>query len=375
MATTTELTVPYVHLGAQYNGIREEVLERIGTLLDSGAFILGQEVSDFEMAFAALCGTKHALGVANGTDALFLSLMALGIGKEDKVITAPNSFLASASSIVLAGATPVFADVLDDFNLDPEAVRKAITPRTKAIIAVHLTGRPARMKELLAIAKEHGLKVVEDCAQAIGATLDGQHVGSFGNVGCFSLHPLKNLAAAGDGGVITTNDDDLYAHLLKARNHGLRDRDNCEFFSYNSRLDNLQAAILNVKLPQLPRWTLRRRAIAATYLKMLNSVGDLVLPCDGKDEFSVYHTFIIQTAKRDALKQYLADHGVDSKVHYPVPIHLQNAAQFLGYKRGDFPVTERQAQTILSLPIFAELTDEQVVHVANTVTAFFKAKG
>lgn len=375
MATTTPVTVPYVHLGAQYHGIKEQVLGRIAALLDSGAFILGQEVSDFEQAFAALCGTKHALGVANGTDALFLSLMALGIGKGDEVITAPNSFLASASSIVLAGATPVFADVLNDFNLDPEAVRKAITPRTKAIIVVHLTGRPARMKELLAIAKEHGLQVIEDCAQAIGATLDGQHVGSFGNAGCFSLHPLKNLAAAGDGGVITTNDDNLYAHLLKARNHGLRDRDNCEFFSYNSRLDNLQAAILNVKLPELPRWTLRRRAIAATYLKRLNGVGDLLLPFDGKGEFSVYHTFIIQTAQRDALKQYLADHGVDSKVHYPVPIHLQEAAQFLGYKRGDFPVTERQAETILSLPIFAELTDEQVAHVADTVIAFFNDKG
>ena len=375
MSTTTQVTVPYVHLGAQYDGIKEQVLERIGALLDSGAFILGKEVSDFEQAFAALCGTKHALGVANGTDALFLSLMALSIGKGDEVITAPNSYLASASSIFLAGGTPVFADVLDDFNLDPEAVRKAITSKTKAIIAVHLTGRPARMKELLAIAKEHGLKVIEDCAQAIGAKLDGQHVGSFGNAGCFSLHPLKNLAAAGDGGVITTNDDKVYGHLLKARNHGLRDRDNCEFFSYNSRLDNLQAAILNVKLPELPRWTLRRRAIAATYIKRLNGVGDLLLPYDGKGEFSVYHTFIIQTARRDVLKQYLADHGVDSKVHYPVPIHLQEAAEFLGYKRGDFPVTERQAETILSLPIFAELSDEQVGYVADTVLAFFNAKG
>jgi dTDP-4-amino-4,6-dideoxygalactose transaminase len=375
MSTTTQLTVPYVHLGAQYAGIKGEVLKRIGALLDSGAFILGQEVGDLEKAFAALCGTKHAIGVANGTDALFLSLMALGIGAGDEVITAPNSFLASASSIVLAGAKPVFADVLDDFNLDPEAVRKAITPRTKAIIPVHLTGRPARMKELLAIAKEHGLKVVEDCAQAVGATLDGQHVGSFGDAGCFSLHPLKNLAAAGDGGMVTTNDDKVYAHLLKARNHGLRDRDNCAFFSYNSRLDNLQAAILNVKLPELPRWTLRRRAIAATYLKKLSGVGDLLLPHDGKGEFGVYHTFIIQTAQRDALKKYLADHGVDSKVHYPVPIHLQEAARSLGYKRGDFPVTERQAETILSLPIFAELSDEQVAYVADTIIAFFNAKG
>lgn len=371
MSTATQVTVPYVDLGAQYAGIKQQVLDRIGALLESGAFILGQEVKDFERSFADLCGTKHAIGVANGTDALFLSLMALGIGTGDEVITAPNSYLASASSIALAGARPVFADVLDDFNLDPEAVRTAITPRTKAIIVVHLTGRPARMGELVAIAKEHGLHIVEDCAQAIGATLNGQHVGSFGITGCFSLHPLKNLAAAGDGGVITTNDDAVHAHLLQARNHGLRDRDNCSFFSYNSRLDNLQAAILNVKLPELPRWTARRRAIAAVYQSKLNGVGDLLLPRDRDGEHGVYHTFIVQTTKRDALKQYLEDHGVDSKVHYPVPIHLQDAARYLGHDRGDFPVTERQAGTILSLPIFAELSDAQVEHVVHTVVDFF----
>jgi dTDP-4-amino-4,6-dideoxygalactose transaminase len=375
MGTVTQVIVPYVDLGAQYAGIKAEVLDRIGKLLESGAFILGQEVSEFEHAFAELCGTRHALGVANGTDALFLSLMSLGIGPGDEVVTAPNSFLASASSIALAGAKPVFADVLDDFNLDPAAVRKAITPRTKAIIAVHLTGRPARMVELLALAKENGLQVIEDCAQAIGATLNGRHVGSFGITGCFSLHPLKNLAAAGDGGVITTNDDALHARLLKARNHGMRDRDHSDFFSYNSRLDNLQAAILNVKMRELPRWTERRRAIAAMYQSRLAGVGDLLLPQDRGGERAVYHTFIIQTARRDALKQYLADHGVDSKVHYPVPIHLQEAARYLGYKRGEFPATERQAGTILSLPIFAELTDEQLEYVADTIIAFFNAKG
>ncbi|MBS1570480.1 MAG: DegT/DnrJ/EryC1/StrS family aminotransferase [Bacteroidetes bacterium] len=371
MATDTHVKVPYVNLGAQYAGIKGEVLERIGKLLDSGAFILGQEGSDFEDSFATLCGTKHAIGVANGTDALFLSLMALGIGAGDEVITAPNSFLASASSIALAGAKPVFADVLDDFNLDPEAVRKAITPRTKAIIAVHLTGRPARMPELLAIAKEHGLQLIEDCAQAIGATLNGRHVGSFGITGCFSLHPLKNLAAAGDGGVITTNDDALAARLLKARNHGMRDRDHSDFFSYNSRLDNLQAAILNVKMRELPRWTERRRAIAAMYQQGLAGVGDLLLPQDRNGERAVYHTFIIQTARRDALKQFLQEHGIDSKIHYPVPIHLQQAAAHLGHKRGDFPETEKQCATILSLPVFAELADEQVDQVIRSIKAFF----
>lgn len=371
MAVATAMKVPYVDLGAQYIGIRQEVLDRIGALLDSGAFIMGEELATFEKSFARLCGTRHAIGVANGTDALFLSLMALGIGKGDEVITAPNSYLASGSSVALAGATPVFADVLDDMNLDPAAVRNAITPATKAIIAVHLTGRPARMGELLAIAKEHGLQVVEDCAQAIGATLDGQHVGSFGTTGCFSLHPLKNLGAAGDGGVITTNDDAVAAHLLKARNHGMRDRDHSDFFSYNSRLDNLQAAILNVKMRELPRWTERRRAIAAMYQQGLSGIGDLLIPIDRNGERAVYHTFIVQTAQRDALKQYLADRGIDTKIHYPVPIHLQQAAAYLGHQKGDFPVTEKQSATILSLPVFAELTEEQVAHVIASIIAFY----
>ncbi|MBL7951217.1 MAG: DegT/DnrJ/EryC1/StrS family aminotransferase [Flavobacteriales bacterium] len=371
MAVATAIKVPYVNLGAQYADIKAEVLERIGALLDSGAFILGDELAQFEKSFAELCGTKYAIGVANGTDALFLSLMALGIGKGDEVITAPNSYLASGSSIALAGATPVFADVLDDMNLDPAAVRKAITSKTKAIIAVHLTGRPAHMSELIAIAKEHGLHLIEDCAQAIGAKLDGKHVGSFGTTGCFSLHPLKNLAAAGDGGVITTNDDALATQLLKARNHGMRDRDHSDFFSYNSRLDNLQAAILNVKMRELPRWTERRRAIAGMYQHGLAGVGDLLLPNDRGGERAVYHTFIVQTTKRDALKQFLADNGIDTKIHYPVPIHLQQAAAYLGYKCGDFPVTEKQTATILSLPVFAELTDEQVMHVISSIKAYF----
>lgn len=371
MAVMTTMKVPYVDLGAQYSGIKQEVLDRIGVLLDSGAFIMGEELATFEKNFAQLCGTKYAIGVANGTDALFLSMMALGIGEGDEVITAPNSYLASASSIALARATPVFADPLDDMNIDPAAVRKAITSRTKAIIAVHLTGRPARMVELLAIAKEHGLHVIEDCAQAIGATLNGQHVGSFGTTGCFSLHPLKNLAAAGDGGVITTNNDSVAAHLLKARNHGMRDRDHSDFFSYNSRLDNMQAAILNVKMRELPRWTERRRAIAAMYQQGLSGIGDLLVPNDRNGERAVYHTFIVQTAQRDALKQYLADRGIDTKIHYPVPIHLQQAAAFLGHKKGDFPVTEKQSATILSLPVFAELSDEQVQYVIATVKTFY----
>ncbi|HEV7229767.1 MAG TPA: DegT/DnrJ/EryC1/StrS family aminotransferase [Bacteroidia bacterium] len=365
------MTVPYINLGLQHKDIKQNILQSISVLLDSGQFILGEESQKFEKSFAQLAGTKYALGVANGTDALFLSLMALGIGKGDEVITAPNSFLASASSIAIAGATPVFADVRDDFNLDPEKVLAAITPRTKAIIAVHLTGRPAPMDELLEIAKKHKLHIIEDCAQAVSATYKGKPVGSIGTTGCFSLHPLKNLAACGDGGVITTNDDKLFEFLNKARNHGLKNRDECAFWSYNSRLDNLQAAVLNVKLKELKKWTARRREIAGIYQQKLKGLP-IILPVDKAHESAVYHTFIIQTDRRDELKNFLAEHGIDTKIHYPVAIHMQEAAAELGYKTGSFPVTEKQTRTILSLPVFAELSNEQVNYVADTIIKFYQ---
>lgn len=367
------MKIPYINLGLQHQEIKKDILNSIEKLLDNGQFILGEETQIFEKRFAELCGTKYALGVANGTDALFLSMMAVGIGKGDEVITAPNSYLASASSIALAGATPVFADVRDDFNLDPEKVEKAITPKTKGIVAVHLTGRPAAMDELISIAKKHNLFLFEDCAQAIGATYKNKHVGSFGTTGCFSLHPLKNLAACGDGGVITTNDDKIYNHLVKSRNHGLKSRDECEFWSYNSRLDNLQAAILNVKFNQLPKWTARRREIASIYQNKLKGL-DMIVPNDSANEKAVYHTFIIQTPYRDALKQFLQDNGIDTKIHYPIAIHMQEAAKSLGYKKGDFPKTDKQIESILSLPTFAELTNEQVNYVADKIIEFYSSK-
>jgi dTDP-4-amino-4,6-dideoxygalactose transaminase len=310
--------------------------------------------------------------VANGTDALFLSLKAIGVKEGDEVITAPNSFLASASSIALIGAKPVFADVREDFNLDPIKVEKAITPKTKAIIVVHLTGRPAPMDELLEVAKRNNIQLIEDCAQAVRAEYNCKRVGSFGITGCFSLHPLKNIAAAGDGGVITTNDENIYNYLLKARNHGLKNRDECDFWSYNSRLDNLQAALLNVKLKHLEMWTERRREIANLYYEKFKGLK-IIVPHDKPSEKAVYHTFIIETDRRDELKAFLADKGIDTKVHYPVPIHYQEAAKYLGYKKGDFPITERQAETILSLPIYPELTDEQVNYIADSVVEYYKS--
>ena len=367
------MKIPYINLGLQHKDIKKDILKSIETLLDTGQFILGEEVQKFEKRFAELYGTTYALGVANGTDALFLSLIALGIGKGDEVITAPNSFLASASSIAIAGATPVFADVRDDFNLDPAKVEKAITSKTKAIILVHLTGRPADIEAFTAIAKKYQLHLIEDCAQAVGATYKEKAVGSFGTTGCFSLHPLKNLSACGDGGVITTNDESIYNYLVKARNHGLKSRDECEFWSYNSRLDNLQAAILNVKFKELDKWNQRRREIASIYQKKLQGL-DMIVPKDQEYEKAVYHTFIIQTKYRNELKQFLADNGIDTKVHYPIAIHQQEAAKSLRYVKGDFPVTDKQVETILSLPVFPELTNEQAHYVADKIVEFYSLK-
>jgi dTDP-4-amino-4,6-dideoxygalactose transaminase len=364
------VNVPYVHLEIDESVYKEKLLSAVNRVLGHGKYILGPEVEVFEERFARYCGAKYALGVDNGTNAIILSLLALGIGPGDEVITAPNSFLASASSVALVGATPVFADVRDDFNIDPEKIKDAITPRTKAIIPVHLTGRPAEMDAILEIANQHNLKVIEDCAQSVGAAYKGRRVGSYGDIGCFSLHPLKNLAAGGDGGVITTNDEETYMYLLKARNHGLRNRDECDFWSFNSRLDTIQAAMLLVKMDYLNEWTEKRRDNALYYRERLEKV--VKCPEDSQDYYSVYHTFIIQAPKRDQLLTYLESRGIGSKVHYPIPIHLQKAASGLGYGKGSFPKTEAQAETILSLPVYPELSIEQREYVVSSILSFYE---
>lgn len=365
-------TVPYVNLALQHRDLKPRLLAAVERVLDHGNFILGPEVSAFEERFAAYCGARYAIGVDNGTSALFLVLRSLGIGPGDEVITATNSFLASASAVALVGARPVLVDVRDDFNIDPERVEAAITPRTRAIIPVHLTGRPADMDAILDIAQRRGLHVVEDCAQAVGAAYRGQRVGSFGVAGCFSLHPLKTLNAIGDGGVITTNDPDLYATLRKARNHGLRNRDECEFWSYNCRLDTIQAAILLVKMDYLEEWTSARRANAAFYQAQLRDV--VRVPEDKPHEYAVYHTFIIQAERRDELQKYLLSRGVDTKVHYPIPIHMQDAAKGLAYETRNFPTAEHQMLQILSLPIYPELTPTQRELIVDVVQEFYQAE-
>jgi dTDP-4-amino-4,6-dideoxygalactose transaminase len=370
-----DLSVPYVDLAAQHQALRAELLEAVDKVLGHAHFVLGPEVGELEAEVAALCGTSEAVAVKSGTDALVLALQVLGVGPGDEVITVPNSFVASASAISLVKARPVFVDVGEDYNLDPAGLRAALTPRTRAILPVHLTGCPADMDPLLSFARAHGLFVVEDCAQAFGARYRGQYVGGLGDLGCFSLHPLKNLNACGDAGLITLNDPHRAARLRRMRNLGLVSRGVCGAWSGNSRLDTIQAAMLLVKLPHLPRWTARRRENAAFYRQALADLSEVWLPPVLPDREAVYHTFVIQADRRDALAEHLAARGVGTAIHYPIPIHLQPCAQTLGYQAGDFPRTEAMAARILSLPIYPELSDAQRAHVAEVIRGFYRAGG
>lgn len=365
--------VPYVNLAAQHQAIGPELMQAIGRVIEHGRFVLGDEVAEFEQRFAAQCGVGYAVAVNSGTDALVLALRVLGVGPGDEVITAPNSFVATASSIVLVGATPVFVDVRDDYNMDPAALERVMSPRTKAILPVHLTGRPADMDPILAVARAKGVHVVEDCAQAVLAEYRGRRVGSFGTIGCFSLHPLKTLNACGDSGVLTTDDAALADELRLRRNLGLRTRDDCVIWSGNSRLDTLQAAILLVKLNHLERWTEARRGNAEHYRRALAGIEAVRPPHDQPFERAVYHTFVIQAERRDALQQHLSAHGVESAVHYPIPIHLQTVARALGYRRGSFQIAEAQAERILSLPVYPELQREDIDYIAAAIKAFYGA--
>ena len=371
MATTRQ--IPYVDLAAQHRAIKPELMEAVGAVFDRGDFILGDEVEAFEARFAELCQAPHAVALNSGTDALVLALRALGIGPGDEVITVPNSFVASAGCIALTGATPVFVDVGDDYNMDPSLLQKAVSPRTKAILPVHLTGRPVDMDPLMDVAQQHGLFVVEDCAQAVLAEYRGRSVGSIGTVGCFSLHPLKTLNACGDGGVLTTADEDVYERVKVLRNLGLRTRDDCVQWSGNSRLDTIQAAILLVKMGYLDTWTEKRRANALVYQELLDGIPSVDVPEDRPHEKAVYHTFVVQSERRDHLKRYLEEQGVGTAVHYSVPIHLQGAAAGLGYGPGSFPVTERQAERILSLPVYPELARDDLEYVARAIREFYRA--
>ena len=365
----TEMTIPFVDLAGQFRNLEGELTKAFLDIGRSGVYIMGDRLESFEIKAAEYCGVKHAIGVGHGSDALFLILKALDIGPGDEVITATNSFIASAWVVAATGATTVLVDVAEDFNIEPALIEAAITAETRAVIPVHLTGRPAPMDEINLLAKSHGLHVVEDAAQAIGARYRGRRVGSLGLAAGFSLHPLKNLGVYGDGGLIATNDDKLASKLRTLRNHGLRNRDECEVWGFNSRLDSMQAAFAEIKLGFLDSWNERCREIAVSYR---TGLADFVqVPFDQTWEECVYHNFVIRTEMRDELMAHLQEHGVDTRIHYPIPIHLQDAAKDLGYQVGDFPNAEKYAKTMISLPIYPDLNDAQVTYIVQAVKSFF----
>lgn len=366
----TAYSIPYTVLAKEAGEIKKDLLAAVENVLDGGRYILGPEVAAFESEFAGYCRVRFAAGVGNGTSSLHLVLRSLGVGTGDEVITAPNSFLASASSIALTGAQPVFVDIRPDGNMDPGRLEAAITPRTKVLMPVHLTGRPARMPDILAIARRHNLFVLEDAAQAVGARLDGRPVGGWGDAACFSMHPLKNLHAFGDGGMMTTNNQDLFDQIVKARNHGLVDRERCDFWSFNSRLDEIHAAMLRVQLRYLDIWTEARRRLALRYNDLLRPyVG---VPDEGLGEYCVYQTYVIQAERRGDLKRCLNDNGVEALVHYETPIHLQLPARALGYSAMDFPITMKYVSRILSLPLYPSMTHAQQDRVVELIASFYK---
>ena len=361
----------YVDLAKQWEIEKEFLLPVIEEVLASGSYIGGEKVFDFETRVAEICKTKFAVALNSGTDALVCSLYALGIKRGDEVITPPNSFIASTSSIVHLGATPVFVDVLEDQNIDPNRIIEAITPKTKAIMPVHLTGRVCEMDKILEIAKEYNLLVIEDSAQSIGSVFNGQMSGSFGDAGCFSAHPLKNLNACGDGGFVVTNSESLCDRIKRLRNHGLVNRNIVEEFAHVSRLDVLQASILVERLKNLDEVISVRQKNAGIYDLLLDK--DYVYrPLPREHCVDTFHTYVIQVDNRDRLCNYLNKAGIETAIHYPVPIHLQPAAKFLGYKRGDFPICEIQSERILSLPINQNLQTSEIERVATTINTFFK---
>lgn len=362
--------IPFLDFKAQIQALRAEIDAALAGVLERGYFILGPEVAAFEREFAGYIGAAEGVGVASGTDALHLALRACEVGPGDEVITVSHTAGATVAAVVMTGATPVLVDIDPrSFNIDPEQVARHITPRTKAILPVHLYGQAADLDPLLELARRHGLRVVEDCAQAHGAEYHGRLVGNWGDVGCFSFYPTKNLGALGDGGMVVTSDPALAERVRLLREYGWRERYRSTIHGYNSRLDELHAAVLRVKLRYLDQGNARRRELAQRYRQRLGEDG-VALPQELSYGRHVYHLFVVRSAKRDALQQYLRERGVGTLIHYPVPVHLQDAYGELGLGPGSLPVTEQYAGAILSLPLYPELTDGAVDRVAAVVREF-----
>ncbi len=370
-----EVKVPFVDLRIQYKALRDQMNPAVLGVLERCDFILGGEVERFESGFAAYLGVEHGVGVSSGLDALQLALRALGIGPGDEVVVPANTFVATALAVSSVGAKPVLVDCFrDTYNMDTDQIESVVTSRTRAIIPVHLTGQAADMDAVQKVASKYGLAVVEDAAQAHGTVYRGRKCGSIGQVGCFSFYPGKNLGAYGDGGFVATSDSSLAEKVRMLRNYGQRVKYEHVVKGVNARLDTLQAAVLNVKLPHLDDWNRLRAKHAAKYRDLLQGVGDLRFQRVADFSSHIYHLFIVETVHRDALRQHLQERGIQTGIHYPIPIHLLEAYKDLGYKKGDFPNTELLAERMLSLPMFPELTDAQIEYVVRSIREFFDNK-
>ncbi|MGC8744019.1 MAG: DegT/DnrJ/EryC1/StrS family aminotransferase [Verrucomicrobiia bacterium] len=369
------MNVPFLNLAAQFEKIKDELLPAVENVLAKGHYILGNNVEEFEREIASFCNVKYAIGVNSGSDALTLSLKALGIKRGDEVITTPFTYIAPAEAIYQVGARIVFCDIDENtFNINPRELGKKITAKTRAIIPVHLFGQPAPMDELISLVEGTEIKIVEDCAQAIGAKYNGKPVGSFGTVGCFSFYPTKNLGAAGDGGMIVTDNSELAKTIKMLRVHGISKRYYHDIHGYNSRLDELQAAILRIKLKHLNQWNARRIEIANRYSRGLANLP-VKCPTILPGNIHVFHVYAILSDRRDELQNYLEKQGIPTIIYYPKPLHLQKVYDEMGWKEGDFPVAESVSKRILPLPIYPELRDEQVDYVIDSIRKFFNIAG
>lgn len=361
--------IPYVNLEKQWKEERNFLLPIIDKVLNSGQYVGGDQIDKFENNICKKFKSKYCVALNSGTDALTLALYVLGIKKGDEVITTPNSFIASTAVIVHLGAKPVFVDVKKDQNIDTEKIESAITKKTKVIMPVHLTGRMCEMDKILKIAKKNNLLIVEDAAQSIGSKYKNIFSGNYGNIGCFSTHPLKNLNATGDGGFIVTSNKSLFQKIQSLRSHGIANRNKVKHFGYVSRMDNLQAAILNFRLKKLNKIISLRRLNAEKYIKNINN-PKIFINKENLNTFNTFHTFVIQTKFRKKLIKHLEENKIGTAIHYPVPIHLQPASKFLGYKKGDFPIVEQQAKQILTLPINQYLKKDEVEKIINVINKF-----
>lgn len=365
------MKIRYVNLSRQYKSERKELLSLIDKTLSTGQYVGGDQVQKFENAISKLLKVKYCVALNSGTDALTLGLHAMGVRRNDEVITTPNSFIASTAAIVHIGAKPIFVDVKDDQCINPNLIEKSITKRTKAIMVVHLTGKVCEMDKILKISKKYKIPIIEDAAQAVGSKYNDKMAGSFGKVACFSAHPLKNLNALGDSGYLTTNSKKISNFIKDVRNHGMTKRNKIKNFGYVSRMDNLQAAILNFRLKNLSKIINKRRLNAKFYINNLNKKF-VFIPKENKNEFNTYHTFVVQVSNRDKLKKYLEKKKIETSIHYPVPIHLQPAARKLKYKLGDFKITEAQSKKILTLPVNQFLKVSDLKKICREINNFYE---